>query len=403
MSTISLEQRRLLAPGTAFWVVAASFLLMMAFATVPTPLYALYQQRDGFQTFTVTLIFAAYAVGVIVALSFGGHISDWVGRRRMLVIAALIEALSSIIFLLPGAVPTLLVARFVSGLAVGLLTAAATAGLSELRIHHSGHVGIAATVATVANLGGLALGPLIGGIFAEWAPWPLVTPYAVFLAGLIGAAILLTRIPETVTTVPLRASYRRQRVAVPRERRSAFLLAGAAAFAAFAITGFFGSVSPAFLAQIGNVHDHLAVGATAFAVFGAAAIAQLISGRLSPRHQIVAGATTVLLGMTMFAASALTASIALFIVGGVVAGFGVGFLFRSALMTGASLGDAAHRGEVLAGVFLMAYAGMTVPPVLIGLALLWLPMIPVLLVFATATVVLSTAAAAGLARVVRTL
>ncbi len=402
MSTILLERRRLLTPGAAFWVVAASFLLMMAFATVPTPLYAIYQQREGFPTFTVTLIFAAYAVGVIVALSFGGHISDWVGRRRMLVMAALVEAVSSIIFLLPGAIPTLLAARFVSGLAVGLLTAAATAGLSELRIHHSGEAGIAATVATVANLGGLALGPLIGGLFGEWSAWPLFAPYLVFLGGLIAAAILLSRIPETVATVPLRTSYRRQRVAVPRERRSAFLLAGAAAFAAFAITGFFGSVSPAFLAEIGGVHDPLAVGSTAFAVFGAAAAAQLISGRLVARAQIMAGAIAVLAGMTTFALAALIASTALFIGGGVIAGFGVGFLFRSALITGAALGDAARRGEVLAGVFLMAYAGMTLPPVLIGFALLWLPMIPVLVVFALATMTLSTAAAAGLARVVRT-
>lgn len=403
MSTISLERRRLLAPRAAFWVVAASFLLMMAFATVPTPLYALYQQRDGFETFTVTLIFAAYAVGVMVALSFGGHISDWVGRRRMLVIAALVEAASSIIFLLPGAVPVLLAARFVSGLAVGLLTAAATAGLSELRIHHTGDVGIAATVATVANLGGLALGPLIGGLFAEWSAWPLFAPYLVFLAALIIAALLLRRIPETVTTVPLRTSYRRQRVAVPRERRSAFLLAGTAAFAAFAITGFFGSVSPAFLAQIGGVHDRLAVGATAFAVFGAAAVAQLACGRLAPRAQIVTGASAVLTGMTMIALAALIASTALFIVGGVIAGFGVGFLFRSALITGAALGDATRRGEVLAGIFLMAYAGMTLPPILIGLALLWLPMIPVLVVFAIATMALSTTAAVGLTRVVRTI
>ncbi|MGH1526393.1 hypothetical protein ACRAWC_21150 [Leifsonia sp. L25] len=34
--------------GAGFWVIAAAFLAVMAFSTIPTPLYALYQARDGF-------------------------------------------------------------------------------------------------------------------------------------------------------------------------------------------------------------------------------------------------------------------------------------------------------------------------------------------------------------------
>ena len=49
----------------------------------PTPLYALYQARDGFSEFMVTVIYAAYAIGVIGALALAGHLSDWYGRRRM--------------------------------------------------------------------------------------------------------------------------------------------------------------------------------------------------------------------------------------------------------------------------------------------------------------------------------
>ena len=42
-----------------FWVVVGSFIVLMAFTTLPTPLYPLYQQRDGFPTFVITLIFVA--------------------------------------------------------------------------------------------------------------------------------------------------------------------------------------------------------------------------------------------------------------------------------------------------------------------------------------------------------
>ena len=66
----------------AFWTTAAVFLAAMAFTTIPTPLYALYQQRDGFPTWVVTLIFAAYAAGVALSLYLVGHVSDWVGRNK---------------------------------------------------------------------------------------------------------------------------------------------------------------------------------------------------------------------------------------------------------------------------------------------------------------------------------
>jgi hypothetical protein len=52
-----------------FWAVASTFLTLAAFTTVPSPLYGLYQARDGFSELTLTVVFAAYAVGVIGALA----------------------------------------------------------------------------------------------------------------------------------------------------------------------------------------------------------------------------------------------------------------------------------------------------------------------------------------------
>lgn len=114
------------------WVVGAAFLTTMAFSTLPTPLYALYQQRDGFSTFTVTVVFAAYAFGVMASLYLAGHLSDRLGRRRVALAAVLLELLSAGVFLLWPEVPGLIIARFVSGLGVGVITATATAHVAEL-------------------------------------------------------------------------------------------------------------------------------------------------------------------------------------------------------------------------------------------------------------------------------
>src|SRR3981081_3380785 len=82
-----------IAHGGGFWLVTYAFAVTMAFSSAPAPLYVLYQQRDGFGPFTVTLVFAAYAIGVVASLFLAGHISDWVGRRRILLPAILINML----------------------------------------------------------------------------------------------------------------------------------------------------------------------------------------------------------------------------------------------------------------------------------------------------------------------
>ena len=56
-----------------FWLVAVVFATPMAFALVPTPLWHLYQDQQGFSTLTVTITFSVYAIGVLASLLFGGH------------------------------------------------------------------------------------------------------------------------------------------------------------------------------------------------------------------------------------------------------------------------------------------------------------------------------------------
>src|SRR5579859_4320813 len=115
-----------------FWIAATAFLAAMAFSTVPTPLYVLYAKKDHLSSLTITIVFAVYAVGVIASLIGAGHVSDWLGRKRVLLTAIAVEVAASIIFLSSTSLPELLVARLVTGLGVGAVTATATAYLHDL-------------------------------------------------------------------------------------------------------------------------------------------------------------------------------------------------------------------------------------------------------------------------------
>ena len=390
MTTLAPERARLvLRHGTGFWIIAAAFMTVMAFSTLPTPLYALYQQRDGFATILITVIFAAYGVGVMASLYLAGHISDWLGRRRIILIAIVVEIAASVLFLLWPEVPGLIVARFVNGVGVGMLTATATAHLSELRAVARPEEGPATsgTVSGFVNIGGLALGALVSGILARFVVAPLVVPYAVFLVLLVAAAIAVAFVPETVERLEERPAYRPQRVSLPAASRSTFFAAGAAGFSAFAIFGLFTSLAPGFIAGTLGEPSRLVAGAVTFAVFGAAAVSQVLTVRMRAAAQLSLAVWLMATGLAALAGGVLLASLPVFVAAGVLAGAGVGILFRGSVSLAASLAGGPERGEILAALFLIAYAGMSVPVLLIGAALLVLPSSAVLVVFAALVLV----------------
>ncbi|MEV6301397.1 MFS transporter [Actinoplanes sp. NPDC051861] len=266
-------------PG--FWAIAFAFLVAMAFSTVPTPLYPLYMARDGFSTFTVTVVFAVYAAGVVVSLLLAGHVSDRIGRKRILVPALALELVAALLFLSSTSLPVLLTARFLTGLGVGMITATATAYLQELHTLHRPGASRQRfeVVSTAANSGGLGLGTLVAGFLAQFVEAPLRTPYAIFVLLLSVSLLAVVRTPETVPPQAGTYRWRPQRIGMHGDRVT-YLAAAAGAFASFAVFGVFTSLAPGFVAGTLHHPSRLLAGAVVFAVFGSAAVAQTLTGRL---------------------------------------------------------------------------------------------------------------------------
>jgi MFS family permease len=358
---------RTMSHGVGFWFVGYAFMVVMAFAAVPTPLYVLYARRDHFSSLVVTCVFAAYAVGVVASLFLVGHISDWVGRRRMLLSATVLSLLAGLVFIGWTSLPALLIARVLTGLAVGVVTTTATAHLGELHAQHRPDASVhrAQVVAVAANLGGIGLGPLLSGLLAEYAPDPLLTPYLISEALLLLAVVALALTPETVWREES-VSYRMQRIAVPREARAVFAAAAFAAAASFTILGMFSALVPGFLAGTLHQPSHAVAGAVASVVFLASAAAQLSRIRAG-RVSRLAGATAAVVGLALLTVGTWTAQLPLFVIGAVTTGAGAGLLFKTLLATVVDIAPPDKRGEVLATFFLAAYVGLAVPVVALGL------------------------------------
>jgi len=374
-----------LSRGSGFWAIAFSFLALTAFSTAPSALYGLYEQQEQLSSLTITIVYAVYSVGVVASLLLAGHVSDWYGRRAVLMPALVIAGVAASVFIAWQSLAGLLVARVLTGVALGAAVATATAYIADLDAGPDGSVtprsGI---VATVANIGGLALGPLIAGVLAEYAPAGLTLPYVVLLAALIVAAVAVAVSPEGHQAVRPRPRYRPQRMRAPAQARGQFIAATTGAFLIFAVGGLFAGLAGAFLA--GPLHHPSAAltGLAIFLNFAAGVLVQTTTTRWPASRLIAAGLAPAIIGLIVLVASAWTspASLALFLIGGAVVGAGGGAILRGSLTVVIASAGQADRAGALATFFTAAYVGLAVPVLGLGIALQFLTPRVTLLLFA---------------------
>ncbi|MFE7131586.1 MFS transporter [Streptomyces sp. NPDC057638] len=352
--------RRRLGYGAA----AVVFAIGMAGTTLPTPLYGLYRAELGFSELTVTLVFATYAVGVILTLLLLGNHSDRVGRRPVLLCALLCGAASAVCFLLEGGLPMLYAGRVLSGFSAGLLSGAGTVTVRELAA--PGQRSRAAFAATAANMGGLGCGPLLAGFLAEYAPAPLTLPFVAHLVLLALACAVVLALPETVERPRLRSRPVPQGLYVPPQVRAVFAPAGVAAFAGFSLLGLFTAVAPSFLAQTLGERNLAVGGLVVFAVFLASTAGQALTGRFPGGSALPLGCLVLVAGLVLVGTSLAVTSLPLLVIGGICGGLGQGLAFRAGLTAVGDAAPAAHRAATVSSFFVVAYAGLSVPVIGVG-------------------------------------
>lgn len=329
---------------------------------MPTPLYALYRIKLGFSVLMLTVIFATFAVGVIVALLLFGRLSDEIGRRRALLPGLGLSALSAVAFLFADGIGMLFVGRMLSGLSVGIFIGAATATLVDLAPQARGR---ATLVATMVTVGGVGSGPVLAGVLSEYFGSPLILTFQVDLALLVPAAVFVWAMPETVpATRPVRV--RLQRLRVPSEMRGVFVRASLAAFAGFAVLGLFTAVAPGFLSQILGIENRAIVGLVVFSVFAASTAGQTVLIRILGQSALLAGCVGLIAGMGLLALGLELSSLGLVVAGAVVAGLGQGLSFRAGLAAVNEAAPADRRGEVASSYFVVAYVALSLPVVGVG-------------------------------------
>jgi MFS family permease len=188
-------------PGPA--AVVAFLLFAVAWgANHFVPLLPVYRAVLGLSPTGLATVFGVYAVGLLPGLFLGGPLSDRVGRRAVVVPAALVALVGTAIL---GAASSsfgrLLLGRFVVGLGSGATFSAATAWVQDLALASRGQGARRAATALSAGFGG---GPLVASVLGQWLPHPLVLPY-VAQAAVLAVAVALVALVEAPAAAGKRA------------------------------------------------------------------------------------------------------------------------------------------------------------------------------------------------------
>jgi MFS family permease len=331
--------------------------------TLPTPMYALYSQHMHFAVLTTTVIYATYAGGVLLALLVFGRWSDAVGRRPVLLAGTMFALASAVVFLAADSVPQLLVGRVLSGLSAGIFTGTATAAVIEAA--PPAWRTRAATVATIANIGGLGAGPLLAGLLVQYAPAPLRLSFEVHIVLVVLAAAAVLLAPETSERT---GRIGIQRLSVPEQTRSIFAIASTAAFAGFAVMGSFTAVAPEFIAKVIGIGNHAVAGAIVCSIFAASAASQVFAARIDAQRAVALGCAILVVSMAILAVSLHFSSLPGLITAAIVAGVGQGISFGRGLAAVVERTPPDRRAEVSSTYFVVAYVAISLPVIGEGVA-----------------------------------
>ncbi|WP_348748479.1 MFS transporter [Pseudomonas rhodesiae] len=340
--------------------LAITLLTFLAASSAPTPLYHLYQQHLDFSAGMLTLIFGVYALSLLAALLTVGSLSDYLGRKPVIFAALILEMLAMLLFINESSVAWLIVARTLQGFATGMATAVLGAALLDTDREQG------PLINSLAPLLGMACGAMGCSLLVEFAPFPTQLIYWVLFGAMLLQALLVWRLPETVSPIPGALASLWPTLHVPAQARRALWIALPVDIAVWAMGGFYLSLAPSLV--------RAATGSTSNLIGGGLVAVLTVSGALmiyGLRHRAAdkvlrLGAMLLALGVALILGAVHTASLPLFFVATLIAGSGFGAGFLGAVRSVVPLALPHERAGLMSAFYVLSYLAFCIPSLLAG-------------------------------------
>jgi hypothetical protein len=192
--------------------------------------------------------------------------------------------------------------------------------------------------------------------------------YALLLAGMVLAALVVSRMPETVKRRPGGAASLVPRLGIPTGLRGDVLALVPIIVASWALGGLYLSLGPSVAATVFGLSNHLIGGLVVTLLCGTGAItAFALRSRPTPRVLAIAGAMLTV-GATISIVGVQVDDVVLAAAGTLVSGVGFGASALASFGTLAALAAPDERAELFTVALVIAYVAFSVPAVIAGLA-----------------------------------
>jgi MFS family permease len=337
----------------------------ITFSTVagaPTPIYRFYREALGLTPFAITVIFATYAFTMIASFLTIARLSDYVGRKPMILSALGINAAALLLFFLAQSAGTLVLARAVQGVGTGIALATLGAVIADTAPNW------AATLNSVTAFVGLALGSLISGAFVAFAPWPTHLVYAVLFGVTLAEIAILPWIVETTSRKTGAWSGIRPKLTVPKAAVAPMARLFPLTLSAWALGGFYLSLMPSLMIEATGIRSPLVGAAVVSALMVSGGLSSFATRALDASMTVRGSAALLAAGtvLTLFAIAA--GSPVGMVFGTIVAGVGFGASYGASLRVLLPLAAAHERAGLLSAYFVESYLAFAAPAIAAGLA-----------------------------------
>jgi hypothetical protein len=372
--------------------LAITLLTFLAASSAPTPLYHLYQEGLHFSSGMLTLIFGVYALSLLAALLTVGSLSDHLGRKPVIFAALVLNMLAMLLFINESGVAWLIAARTLQGFATGMATAVLGAALLDTDRQQG------PLVNSVAPLLGMACGAMGSSLLVEFAPLPTQLIYSTLLALMLGQAVYVWRLPETVSRIPGALASLRPTLHVPPQARRALWLSLPVDVAVWAMGGFYLSLAPSLVRAATGSTSNL-IGGGLVAVLTLSGALMIFSLRNRPANKVLRlGASLLAVGVALILVAVHSASLPLFFIATLIAGSGFGAGFLGALRSVVPLALPHERAGLMSAFYVLSYLAFCLPSLLAGNLIRSFGLIATTDGYGVVLIVLTLGALAGLLR-----
>lgn len=381
------RHRVTLSPAFALAGTTLAFTSLYLGAGFITPLLVVYRERWGFPPAMLTVAFAVYAIGFLVAALTLGALSDHIGRRPVIVGALLVQVVATLLFLFAPDISWVVAGRIVQGVASGAATAAFTAALVEFSPR--GRAALGATLGSVGLTGGLALGSLLAGVAIQFTPHANTILFVVLLVlTVLGVGVALLS-PETVPRNPGAARSLIPRVSIPRPARAEFAAAAPVVAAVWMLAGLSGGLAPSMVRSVFHLESGVLNGLAGFIAPAVSVITGFALARVDMRRAMTIGIVAAIVGSAGIIGGVLTQSLLLMFLGQAIAGVAFGASFTAALRLILPHAAPAERAGVVAGIYVVSYTAFGVPIIVEGQLAGVVGQVPAVVGYALLTIVLA--------------